>query len=253
MPEHTTATREEWQAARDELLKAENEHAERSEELAKQRLQLPWVPVEKEYTFDTDEGKKTLAELFDGRSQLLAYNIMFGPDYSVGACPGCSNLADHLDAALVHLGHRDVTLLGFSRAPLKQLRAYKQRMGWKFPYVSTYGSEFPFDFGLALTEERMSGSEEIQTMIKEPPDWLEAWAGDVGAELESGLAENPSWIAFALEDGVVYHTYTRMAPDRDFVVPYYHQLLDRTPKGRRDEFRAWRHDEYEDAAAQPAS
>ena len=173
MPEHRIGTREEWQAAREELLKAENEHAERSEELAKQRQELPWVPVEKEYTFDTDAGKKTLAELFDGRSQLLAYNIMFGPDYTVGACPGCSNLADHLDAALVHLNHRDVTLIGFSRAPNARLQAYKERMGWKFPYVSTYGSDFPFDFTLAFTQEQLAQIDEAQTMINEPPDWLQ--------------------------------------------------------------------------------
>ena len=248
MVTHKVATREEWLAARNELLERENELAERSEELARERRDLPWVPVEKEYRFATDEGTKTLAELFEGRPQLLAYNIMFGPSYS-GACPGCSNLADQLDGGLIHLNHRDVTLLCFSRAPLEKLQAYKRRMGWRFPWVSTYGSDFPFDFDLALTGERMSGIEEIQTMLKEPPDWLEEWAKDVGTELEKGMAENPSWIAFALDDGVVYHTYSRMAPDRDFVVPYYHQLLDRTPKGRVDEFRATRHDEYEDAPA----
>jgi predicted dithiol-disulfide oxidoreductase (DUF899 family) len=246
MTQHNVVSREEWLVARNELLERENEHAQRSEELAQARRDLPWVAVEKEYTLATDEGTKTLAELFDGRSQLLAYNIMFGPSYS-GACPGCSNLADHLDGGLVHLNHRDVTLLCFSRAPLEKLQAYKQRMGWRFPWVSTYGSDFPFDFDLALTGEQMSGIEEIQTMIKEPPDWLEEWAEDVGTDLETGMAENPSWIAFALDDGVVYHTYTRMAPDRDFVVPYYHQLLDRTPKGRVDEFRATRRDEYEGA------
>ena len=247
MTNHKVATREEWLAARRELLERENEHAERSEELARQRQELPWVPVEKDYSFATDEGTKTLAELFDGRSQLLAYNIMFGPSYS-GACPGCSSLADHLDGALVHLNHRDVTLLCFSRAPLEKLQAYKRRMGWTFPWVSTYASDFPFDFELALSEKQIAGVEEIQTMIKEPPDWLEEWADAVGTELESGLAENPAWIAFALEDGVVYHTYARAAPDRDFVVPYFMQLLDRTPKGRVDEFRATRHDEYEGAA-----
>jgi predicted dithiol-disulfide oxidoreductase (DUF899 family) len=247
MPEHKIGTREEWQKARNALLERENEHAERSEELARERQELPWVPVEKEYTFATEDGTKTLAELFDGRSQLLAYNIMFGPSYS-GACPGCSNLADHLDAALVHLNNRDVTLICFSRAPLEKLQTYKQRMGWQFPWVSTYESDFPFDFELALTQEQMAGVDEIQTMIKEPPDWLEDWARDVGTELEQGLAEGPGWIAFALEDSVVYHTYTRMAPDRDFVVPYYMQLLDRTPKGRVDEFRATRRDEYATAA-----
>jgi len=243
MPEKV-GTREEWLAARNELLERENEHAERSEELARQRQELPWVPVEKEYTFATDEGTKTLAELFDGRSQLLAYNIMFGPSYEA-ACPGCSNLADHLDSALVHVNNRDVTLLCFSRAPLEKLQAYKRRMEWQFPWVSTYESDFPFDFELALTEEQVAGNDEIQSMLKEPSDWLQDWAKQVGTELEKGMSENPSWIAFAQEDGVVYQTYMRSAPDRDFVVPYYSLLLDRTPKGRVDEFRAVRKDEYD--------
>ena len=143
MSEHTIGTREEWQAARDELAKLEAEHAELGQKVTEQRRQLPWVPVEKEYRFDTEDGKKTLAELFDGRSQLLAYNIMFGPDYELGACPGCSNLGDELDATRVHLNHRDVTLICFSRAPIDRLIAYKQRMGWQLPYVSTYGTDFP--------------------------------------------------------------------------------------------------------------
>jgi predicted dithiol-disulfide oxidoreductase (DUF899 family) len=245
MAEHKAGTSEEWEAARKKLAEREDELAKLSEELAQQRRELPWVPVEKEYSFDTDEGTKTLTELFDGRSQLLAYNVMFGPEYE-GACPGCSNLADHLDAGVVHLNHRDVTLMCFSRAPRDKLQAYKRRMGWNFPYVSTYGSDFPFDFGLALTEEQMADIDEIQEMIEQPPEWLQEWAEQVGTDLEHGLAEGPGWIAFALEDGVVYHTYTRMAPDRDFVAPYYHQLLDRTPRGRVDDFRAWRNDEYED-------
>jgi predicted dithiol-disulfide oxidoreductase (DUF899 family) len=140
MPEQTIGTREEWQAARDELAKLEAQQAERNEEIKRRRLELPWVPVEKEYEFDTEDGKKTLAELFDGRSQLLAYNIMFGPDYDVGACPGCTNLGDGLDGALVHLNHRDVTLICFSRAPIDRLIAYKERMGWQFPDVSTHGT-----------------------------------------------------------------------------------------------------------------
>jgi predicted dithiol-disulfide oxidoreductase (DUF899 family) len=243
MPDHKVGTREEWKAARDELLERENEHAERSEELMKQRQELPWVAVEKEYTFDTDDGQKTLADLFHGRSQLLAYNIMFGPSYE-GACPGCSNLADHLDSALVHMNNRDVTLMAFSRAPKEKLRAYKQRMGWEFPYVSTYGSDFAFDFELALTPEQIAGIDEIQETLKDPPDWLQDWSKAVGSDLEQAMSENPTWIAFAREDGAVYHTYTRMAPDRDFVVPYYQQLLDRTPMGRSDDFRAFRKDEY---------
>ena len=246
MTKHKVGTRGEWLAARSELLEQENEHAQRSEELARQRLELPWVAVEKEYVFEADDGQKTLAELFDGRSQLLAYNIMFGPSYDA-ACPGCSNLADHLDSCLVHVNHRDVTLLCFSRAPLDELQAYKQRMGWSFPWVSTNGTDFPFDFGFAFTEDEMAESEEIQTMLEAPPDWLKDWSESVGPELEQGRREGPGWMAFALEDGVVYHTYSRPAPDRDFVAPYYEQLLDRTPMGRVDEFPALRHDEYEEA------
>ena len=245
MAQHKVGTREEWLAARNALAELENEHNQRSEELARQRQELPWVPVETEYTLETEEGEKTLAELFDGRSQLLAYNIMFGPSYSVGACPGCSSLADHLDGGLVHLNHRDVTLICTSRAPIDRIRAYRERMGWQFPWVSTYENEFAFDFDLALTGEQVTESEEIQEVLKDPPDWLQEWAEMVGSDLQSGMAENPGWIAFALEDGVIYHTYSRFAPDRDFVVPYYMQLLDRTPKGRADEFRVFRHDEYE--------
>jgi len=243
--QHRTGTREEWLAAREELTKLEEEHAERNENIKRKRLELPWVPVEKEYTFATEDGEKTLAELFDGRSQLLAYNVMFGPDYSIGACPGCTNLADGLVGAVVHLSHRDVTLICFSRAPIDRLTAYKERMGWQFPYVSTYGSDFAFDFGLAMTEQQAAELPEVKEMIENPPDWLQDWSEQVGAELKDGLREGPSWIAFALDDGVVYHTYTVMAPD-PFVAPYYSFLLDRTPKGRQDEFRAWRKDEYPD-------
>ena len=152
MPEHRIGTSEEWQAARNELAELEAEQAERNEEIKRKRRELPWVPVEREYEFDTADGTKTLAELFDGRSQLLAYNIMFGPDYQVGACPGCTSLADEFDGGLLHLNKRDVTFLCFSRAPIDRLVAYKERMGWQFPYVSTNRTDFPFDFGLAMTE-----------------------------------------------------------------------------------------------------
>src|SRR5947207_7738686 len=165
MPEHKTGTREEWQAARDELAKLEAEQGERNEEIKRKRLDLPWVPVEKEYEFDTEDGKKTLAELFDGRSQLLAYNIMFGPEYTLGACPGCTNLGDGLDGSLVHLNHRDVTLLCFSRAPIERLTAYKRRMGWQVPYVSTFDSDFAFDFGLAITKWQAQQLREHKGMI----------------------------------------------------------------------------------------
>jgi len=245
MPEHTIGTREEWQAARDELAKLEAEQATQNEEIKKRRLALPWVPVEKEYEFETEEGKKTLAQLFDGRSQLLAYNVMFGPDYENGACPGCTSLADGLDGGLVHLNHSDVTLICFSRAPIERLAAYKRRMGWQFPYVSTSNTDFPFDFGLALTEEQAQQIPELKEMIDHPPAWLQEWSRQVGAELEDGLRENPSWIAFALENGSVYHTYTVSAPD-PFVAPYFSFLLERTPRPQPDEPRAWRKDEYPD-------
>src|ERR671928_2054419 len=186
MSEHTIATREDWKAARDELAKLEAEYATLGAKVTEQRRRLPWVPVEKEYEFDTEDGKKSLADLFEGRSQLLAYNIMYGPDYEVGACPGCSNLGDELSATRVHLNHRDVTLICFSRAPIDRLTAYKERMGWEFPYVSTYNSDFAFDFGLALTEEQAQQVPEVKEMLADPSEWLEEWAEQVGAELKDG-------------------------------------------------------------------
>ena len=245
MTDHTTGSRAEWQAARDELAKLEAEQAERNNEIKAKRLELPWVPVEKQYEFDTEDGKTTLAELFDGRSQLLAYNIMFGPDYTLGACPGCTNLGDGLDGSLIHLKHRDVTLICFSRAPIERLTEYKRRMGWEFPYVSTYNTDFAFDFGLALNEEQVEQIPELKETLDNPPGWLEDWSDQVGAELKDGLRENPSWIAFARENGTVYHTYTVSAPD-PFVAPYYDFLLARTPKEQPEEPRNWRKDEYPD-------
>jgi predicted dithiol-disulfide oxidoreductase (DUF899 family) len=245
MTEHKIGTQEEWQAARNELAKLEAEHAELGQKVTEQRRRLPWVPVEKDYEFDTEDGKRSLADLFEGRSHLLAYNIMYGPDYEVGACPGCTNLGDELDGTIVHLNNRDVTLICFSRAPIDRLTAYKKRMGWQFPYVSTYNTEFPFDYGLALTPEQAKGIKEIQEMIQDPPEWLQEWSRQTGAKLEDGLREGPSWIAFARDNGTVYHTYTVMAPD-PFVAPYHAFLLDRTPKPEEEEPRAWRKDEYPD-------
>jgi predicted dithiol-disulfide oxidoreductase (DUF899 family) len=246
MAEHRVATREEWQAAREELAKLEAEHGALGRKAAEKRRELPWVPVEKTYEFDTQDGKKTLEELFDGRSQLLAYNIMYGPDYELGACPGCTNLGDELDPTRVHLNHRDVTLVCFSRAPIDRLTAYKQRMGWQFPYVSTYETDFPWDFGLALTPEQAEQIPEVQQMVEDPPDWLQEWSQQVGADLKDGLREAPGFIAFARDNGTVYHTYTVQAPDA-FVAPYSSFLLDRTPKPQPEEPRAWRKDEYPDA------
>src|SRR3954469_2254633 len=179
MAEFKIGTREEWQAARDELAKLEAEQAERNNEIIEKRRELPWVPVEKEYELDTEDGKKSLADLFEGRSQLLAYNVMYGPDYSLGACPGCTSLADGLDGARLHLSHMDVTLIAFSRAPIDRLAAYKRRMGWEFPYVSTYDSDFAFDFGLALTPEQAEQSPQIMEMIENPPEFLQEWSRDV--------------------------------------------------------------------------
>jgi predicted dithiol-disulfide oxidoreductase (DUF899 family) len=245
MTEHTVGTREQWLAAREELARLEAEQAELGRKAAQKRRELPWVPVEKEYELDTAEGPKTLAELFDGRSQLLAYNIMFGPDYELGACPGCTNLGDELEGTRVHLNHRDVTLVCFSRAPIERLTAYKERMGWTFPYVSTYRSDFAFDFGLALKPEQAEQIPEVREMADNPPEWLAEWGRQVGAPLRDGLREAPSFIAFARQNGTVYHTYTVSAPD-PFVAPYHAFLLERTPMPREDDPRAWRKDEYPD-------
>jgi predicted dithiol-disulfide oxidoreductase (DUF899 family) len=245
MSGHKVGTREEWQAARDELAKLEAEHAELSKKVTERRRELPWVAVEKEYEFDTEEGKKTLAELFDGRSQLLAYNIMYGPDYTLGACPGCTSLGDELDGPRIHMKHQDVNLICFSRAPIDRLAAYKERMGWSFPYVSTYDSDFAFDFGLALTPEQAEQIPQVKEMLDDPPAFLQEWSKQVGAELKDGLREAPSFIAFAQEDGTVYHTYTVSAPD-PFVAPYHSFLLERTPKVPLGEMDVRRKDEYPD-------
>ncbi|HEX3268594.1 MAG TPA: DUF899 family protein [Gaiellaceae bacterium] len=189
MPDHTIGKHDEWSAARAELLEREQELGELDEELAKQRMELPWVRGEKEYTFDTEDGKKTLVELFDRRSQLLIYHLMFGPTYDA-ACPGCTGLADHLDAALVHMNNRDVTLMCISRAPIEKLKAYKQRMGWTFPWASSFASDFNFDFDFSHTEEQMKASE-LAKEIAEAPDWLRDWADSVGTDLASGMAESP--------------------------------------------------------------
>jgi predicted dithiol-disulfide oxidoreductase (DUF899 family) len=171
---------------------------------------------------------------------------MYGPDYTVGACPGCTNLADGFDATtLLHLNKRDVAMICFSRAPIDRLTAYRERMGWEFPYVSTYDTDFPWDFGLALTEEQAQQIPEVQQMVDNPPEWLRFWASQVGAELKDGIRENPSYIAFAKDNGTVYHTYTVSAPD-PFVAPYFNFLLDRTPKQQPEEPLNYRKDEYPD-------
>ena len=242
MPEHRVGTHEEWEAARTRLREREEELGKLDEEIAKERRELPWVRVEKEYTLDAEDGKKTLEELFEGRSQLLIYHLMFGPTYEQ-ACAGCTGLADHFDAALPHLNNRDVTLIAISRAPIEKLRAYKQRMGWKFPYVSSYESDFNFDFDGSLTEDQLT-SEKMAKNVEEADDWLKDWAKDVGTDLAHGMAETPAWNVFKLEDGIVYRTYYRTAPDRFLLDSYHSQLLDQVPDGRDAEFPLRRHDEY---------
>src|SRR6266571_5324743 len=196
MTEHRVGTREEWKAAVKALHEREQQLGKLDEKLAEQRKDLPWVPVEKAYSFDTEEGKKTLAELFDGRSQLLIYHLMFGPTYEA-ACPGCTGLADGFDGALPHVNNRDITLIAISRAPIEKLKAYKRRLGWKFPYVSSFGSDFNFDFDFALTEEQMAKGE-MKKMVDEADDWLKDWADNVGTDLAHGMAGAPCWTVFKL-------------------------------------------------------
>jgi predicted dithiol-disulfide oxidoreductase (DUF899 family) len=251
--DHETATREEWLTARKELLEREKDLTRRSDEVARQRQALPWVRVDKEYTFETDEGTKTLAELFDGRSQLVVYHFMFGPEYTRGGCPTCSSMADSFDGLLPHLNNHDVTFLAISRAPLEQLQAYKRRMGWQFPWVSSSGSDFNFDFGVSFTrEQQQGGSIEYNYRSFDPAPLLEAGGGPVaqnaaatGTDVAGYTRQAPGTSAFTLEDGAVYHTYSAFARGVEFLMPYY-PVLDRAPKGRNEGGELWmrRHDEY---------
>jgi predicted dithiol-disulfide oxidoreductase (DUF899 family) len=253
MTEHSVATREEWLAARKELLEREKELTRRSDELAQQRQELPWVRVDKEYTLDTDEGPKTLRELFDGRSQLLVYHFMFGPEYKAG-CPTCSSMADMFDGVRVHLENHDVTFIAISRAPLAELQAYKRRMGWHFPWASSHDSDFNFDFGVSFTREQMREGVEYNYRTMRAEDLAPILASDVGpvAELAAAcgtdpagyMSEGPGMSAFALSDGAVFHTYSAYARGAEFLMEYY-PILDRAPKGR-NETGVWmrRHDEY---------
>jgi predicted dithiol-disulfide oxidoreductase (DUF899 family) len=238
MTDHKVVGRAEWQAARDELLQREKEHTRMADELARQRRELPWVAIEKEYRFDTDDGTRTLAELFDGRSQLLVYHFMFGPSYQAGD-PVNSSIADSLDGLLPHLHARDVTLLLVSRAPLAKLQAYKQRMGWRLPWVSAANTDFNFDLGASSTEEQV------------PPGGLPPIVGQnaaaAGTDVLGYLSEAPAMSVFTLQDGAVYQTYATTWRGVEFLMGYY-PILDRAPKGR-DEGDAWqvwirRHDEY---------
>ncbi len=253
MTAHKTGTREEWLAARLELLAAEKALTRRSDELARQRQELPWVRIDKEYSFDTDEGTASLGDLFQGRSQLLVYHFMFGPEYTAG-CPSCSAIADGFNGSVVHLANHDVTLCAVSRAPLPQLQAYKRRMGWTFPWASSSGTDFNFDFQAAHTsEEWESGAAEynFQTIDLRPEtdqasSALDEFAsGIVGTDWQTYRRQGPGVSAFALEDGVVYHTYSAYSRGIDGLWGMY-QWLDRAPLGRNEDGFWWRrHDEYD--------
>jgi predicted dithiol-disulfide oxidoreductase (DUF899 family) len=245
MTDHDVVSRDEWAGAREELLAREKEHTRLGDELARQRRELPWVRVEQEYRFETDEGTRTLAELFDGRSQLLVYHFMFGPSYQAG-CPTCSSMADTVDGALTHLHARDVTMLYVSQAPLEKLQAYKQRMGWNMPWVSSAVSDFNFDQGYSRTEEQTRDA--IAPMLEAgPPPTVDHNAKSSGTDVTGYLTEGPGFSAFVLDDGTVYQTYTTTARGLEFLMGYY-PILDRAPKGRdeSDAFQVWlrRHDEY---------
>ncbi len=252
MTTHKTATREEWLAARLALLETEKEVTRRSDELARRRQELPWVRVDKEYRFATDEGSASLADLFRGRSQLLVYHFMFGPDYAAG-CPSCSSIADGFDGFAVHLANHDVTLSAVSRAPLAKLQAYKRRLGWTFPWASSLEGDFNFDFNVSITveQQRKGGVEYNYKRGGHPLDATQApepvtqFAAACGTDTATYRRDRPGMSAFILEDGVVYHTYSTYARGLDGLWGMY-QWLDRAPKGRNEKGPWWRrHDEYD--------
>jgi predicted dithiol-disulfide oxidoreductase (DUF899 family) len=258
MTTHRIGTRQEWLSARLDLLGAEKELTRRSDEVARQRQELPWVPVDKEYRFDTDNGQARLPDLFEGRSQLLVYHFMFGPDYTAG-CPACSAIADGFNGIATHLANHDVMLWAISRAPLQKLQAYKRRMGWTFPWASSFESDFNRDFNVWFTEAQqreggieynyrreqpVQSSESADIASRTTPDGSEIFAGMSGTDKATYTRERPGLSAFSLEDGRVHHVYSAYARGLDGVWGMY-QWLDRAPKGR-NESNAWfrRHDEY---------
>ena len=255
MTKHKVGTSEEWRAARLELLKEEKALTRRGDEVTRKRLELPWVRVEKEYRFDTDDGPASLADLFRGRSQLIIYRFMLGPDFTAG-CPACSSIADGFNGFAIHLANHDVMLTAVSRAPLKKIQAYKKRMGWTFPWASSFGSDFNYDFGAGITEEQQrSGAVEYNYQTVDTRKQLEAgkegplaeFAAGAGVDWATFTREEPGMSAFSLDDGVVYHTYSAYARGLDALWGMY-QWLDRAPLGRNEQ-GLWfkRHDEYESA------
>ena len=259
MTTHRTGTRKEWLEARLELLEAEKELTRRSDELARQRRELPWVRIDKEYRFDVDEGSASLADLFRGRSQLLVYHFMFGPDYTAG-CPSCSAIADGFNGSVVHLANHDVTLSAVSRAPLAKLQGFKRRMGWTFPWASSFGSDFNADFSVGFTEKQqreegieynyrreppLTGGQIGDSLTKQGEGPVAEVAAMAGTDVATFTRERPGLTAFVLEDGVVYHTYSTYARGLDGIWGMY-PWLDRAPKGRNEKGIWWRrHDEYD--------
>jgi predicted dithiol-disulfide oxidoreductase (DUF899 family) len=253
MTTHSTATRAEWLAARLELLEVEKDLTRRSDELARRRQDLPWVRVDKEYQFETVDGSASLEDLFKGRSQLLVYHFMFGPDYKAG-CPSCSMIADGFDGFAVHLANHDVTLTAVSRAPLAKLQAFKGRMGWTFPWASSHGGDFNFDFNISITEERQrkGGVEYNYRQGGHPiaaatlPEPVHRFAAMCGTDAPTYVRDRPGMSAFVSEDGAVYHTYSTYARGLDGLWGAY-QWLDRAPSGRNEAGGLWwrRHDEYD--------
>ena len=249
---HTTGTREAWLAARIELLEAEKALTRQSDALVRQRMALPWVRIDKPYRFETEAGSASLAELFQGRSQLIVYHFMFGPDYKAG-CPSCSAIADGFDGVVTHLANHDVTLSAVSRAPLEKLLTYKRRMGWAFPWASSNGSDFNYDFNIAFTDaQQREGSVEYNYRrgghamdAVEVPEPVAQFAAICGTDAATYTLDRPGVSTFVLEDGVVYHTYSAYARGVDGIWSMY-QWLDRAPKGRNETGPWWkRHDEYE--------
>ena len=244
MTAHATGTRDEWLAARERLLAREKEHTRLGDELARERRELPWVPVEKDYRFDTDDGERSLGELFDGRCQLLVYHFMFGPTYRVG-CPVNSSMADTVDPLLPHLHRRDATFVFVSQAPLNKLQAYKHRMGWSFPWVSSAPTDFNFDLGFSQTLEQ--SREGVAAAAGSLPPIVEHNARSSGTDAAGYLTESPGFSTFIHDEDAVYHAYSTTWRGLEFLMGYY-GILDRAPKGR-DEGEAWqlwirRHDEY---------
>jgi predicted dithiol-disulfide oxidoreductase (DUF899 family) len=246
---HKTGTRDEWLKARLELLEAEKELTHHSDQLAQQRQALPWVRVDKDYRFDTEQGSASLTGLFRGRSQLLVYHFMFGPDYTAG-CPSCSMIADGFNGFTEHLANHDVMLWAISRAPLAKLQAYKQRMGWTFPWASSQGSDFNADYGVGLSEQQQREGYEYNfrknpPMSRSTPDAPNQFAASSGVDGRTYLRELPGMSAFVLEDGAAYHTYSTYARGLDGLWGAY-QWLDRAPRGRNEAGGIWwrRHDEY---------